>query len=423
MFFLGLTLTFLHLSLCDAMDLEGRGNPAPSHFAKNTPIEMHPPVSPRLLQRRSLDREGRAIARIVFAHGIRVQTIARVCAVSDETVISAIENKATTKDHDKAENDYFYVSAEYRNQYPPLPNSKTAPPTTTPAKNISGDQTASMSTLHCSRTRFSSRDSKIRTSNLKLNANFQNPTPEDFQANHSVSSNASMGPGAKLDRRGRAICRIVYRHVGNYSRIAAVFAINHRRVRNAIQNQCSPRDIVAEDYDVAGDAFRHAYPLPSETEDRGKVNKRPQSPELGNVAPKRAKNSATSTTSKRTPSPELGAPPPPKPTKKPAAPTLKRPLEIPIVEIITRPRPKPKNKSEAVLMENFLKDIGGFDLSDWQKTFEEKGLKTMKDLKTLSSLEEKRLEKTLMRLFAGKMSEVHIVLLADALVDLVKKSA
>lgn len=118
----------------------GRINPTPSHFARNTPVELHPPVSSRLLDQRyapqhlylsvrlkapfwtrHLDREGRAICRIVYAHGLGIQFIASVFCVSEETVIRAIENKQSSEEHDKAENDYYYVNNEYRNQYPRLP--------------------------------------------------------------------------------------------------------------------------------------------------------------------------------------------------------------------------------------------------------------------------------------------------------------
>lgn len=62
---------------------------------------------PTLTTTRHLDREGRAICRIVYAHGIGIQIIANVFCVSEDTVIQAIENKPTNKDHDKAENDYW----------------------------------------------------------------------------------------------------------------------------------------------------------------------------------------------------------------------------------------------------------------------------------------------------------------------------
>lgn len=73
---------------------------------------------------------------------------------------------------------------------------------------------------------------------------------------------------------------------------------------------------------------------------------------------------------------------------------------------------------------SFLKNISGFDLSHWQETFKEKGLRDMSDLSTLASLEESKLVKTLTRLFADqKMAQVHILLLADALLDLAKDVA
>ncbi|KAF8178167.1 hypothetical protein K438DRAFT_1281017 [Mycena galopus ATCC 62051] len=99
---------------------DGRTNPTPSHFARNKPAEMHPPLSPRLIHQRRLDREGRAICRIVYSHGIGIEAISRVFCVSEDTVIQALDNPPTSPEHDKAENDHWYVSAEYRKHYPPL---------------------------------------------------------------------------------------------------------------------------------------------------------------------------------------------------------------------------------------------------------------------------------------------------------------
>ncbi|KAJ7068959.1 hypothetical protein B0H15DRAFT_138897 [Mycena belliarum] len=102
---------------------DGRTNPTPVHFARNIPVEIHPPVSSRLLHQRQLDREGRAICRIVYAHGIGVQFIASVFCVAEDTVIQAIQNNASNEKGDTEEHDYFYVSKAYRNQYPPMPKS------------------------------------------------------------------------------------------------------------------------------------------------------------------------------------------------------------------------------------------------------------------------------------------------------------
>jgi hypothetical protein len=75
----------------------------------------------------------------------------------------------------------------------------------------------------------------------------------------------------------------------------------------------------------------------------------------------------------------------------------------------------------AVAISSFLRNVGGFDLSQWQETFREKGLRNMGDLATLAGLNEDKLLKTLTKLFAGhNMAEVHILLLADALADLAK---
>lgn len=43
----------------------------------------------------------------MYSHGIGIETISNVFCVADDTVIRAIENKATDEEHDKAENDYW----------------------------------------------------------------------------------------------------------------------------------------------------------------------------------------------------------------------------------------------------------------------------------------------------------------------------
>ncbi|KAJ7286122.1 hypothetical protein C8J57DRAFT_658048 [Mycena rebaudengoi] len=118
---------------------DGRINPTPAHFAKNAPVELHPPVSLRLLRQRNLDREGRAICRIVFAHGMGIQYIASVFCVAEDTVIQAIENKEVEdqEEPDNAENDYWYVSREFRELYPRSRHQETAGKTTDKVVKVS----------------------------------------------------------------------------------------------------------------------------------------------------------------------------------------------------------------------------------------------------------------------------------------------
>ncbi|KAJ7920708.1 hypothetical protein B0H13DRAFT_2421325 [Mycena leptocephala] len=301
---------------------EGRANPAPAHFAKNTPVEMHPPVSPRLLQQRHLDREGRAICRIVYAHGIGIQIIANVFCVSEDTVIQAIENKPTNKDHDKAENDYWYVSDEYRNQYPSLSKpgyhrtvndrqekAQDARPTLSPSKSSSPKkaQPSGCEKDHGGTDRSSSAEAAVF---------LRNPTARHFKDNRAVN-----GSDGKLDRKGRAICRIMYPYIGSYTKIATIFGTGHTRVRRGVLNDYSPKDNVTEDYDCAGKDFKDEYPP---------------------LSKKREHDSGKASWTYISARCEL-------------------PLALKLIQ-------------GAVGIRAFLKNVGGFDLSQWQETFKEKGL-------------------------------------------------
>ncbi|KAJ7505682.1 hypothetical protein B0H11DRAFT_2272484 [Mycena galericulata] len=77
--------------------------------------------------------------------------------------------------------------------------------------------------------------------------------------------------------------------------------------------------------------------------------------------------------------------------------------------------------ADALSIRRFLTNIDGFDLSSWQETFTAKGIQTMQDLRTLARMEEARLVKTFIRLFANDgLSELKIILLVDAVLDLGK---
>ncbi|KAJ7775721.1 hypothetical protein DFH07DRAFT_1056851 [Mycena maculata] len=100
---------------------EDCNNPTCEHFARNRPVEKHFVISPRLFDQRCLDRAGRAICRIVYAHGVKIETIAHISCVSDDTVRRALQNKPRFDEQpDTIENDYAYVDPEYSVQYPPI---------------------------------------------------------------------------------------------------------------------------------------------------------------------------------------------------------------------------------------------------------------------------------------------------------------
>ncbi|KAJ7701884.1 hypothetical protein B0H17DRAFT_1327498 [Mycena rosella] len=363
---------------------DGRTNPTPAHFARNTPVEFRPPVSPRLLHQRQLDREGRAICRIVYAHGLGAQSIARVFCVSEDKVIQAIQNESSHQLHDTEEHDYFYVSKEYRDQYPSL------------AKPV--EQRSSNTNTKKARSSGGAQPKAHPLGRLASGAG-NNPTCRNFRESIPVvGTDYSNSHLVKLDRKGRAICRIVYLYIKSYTKIGLIFGITHTRARKAVLNDYAPPDDLAEDYAQAGHEFKDEYPPLSDkrpSDSRKRQRSHDASPELDDVPGKRVAKMGTDVTSQPAP---------------------KAVRMIPVVEL-----PAPKADPGAAGIRSFLKNVGGFDLSTWQETFKEKGLCTMGDLATLACLEEGRLVKTLTRLFSDrKMAEVHILLLADALLDLAR---
>ncbi|KAJ7503464.1 hypothetical protein B0H11DRAFT_2357766 [Mycena galericulata] len=463
------------------MYTDGRTNPTPSHFAKNNPVETHPPGSRRLLQQRQLDREGRAICRIVYTHGIGVERIARVFCVSDDTVIQALENKPGGEEYDKAENDYWYliiiptlmwaliatryVSSEYRNEYPTLPNSSEAHakkksakgPTSTASKVIVHSQTSVALTKIAKKPQppSDSGSSSRSREDQEASDTIKNPTCRQFKHNIlalQTSSKLRRSQTRVLDRTGRAICRIVHPYLNNYTKIAAVFGITHTRVRRAVLNQYTPPDDVLKDYEYAGQEFRDGYPpLPDEEtrtsttpSDTRQVSleiddisyRRANQPEIADGRVKKVTNNChvprsqvyVELPTRKRPDPRqfVGG----KSHKRPRSPELdsasnKRAKEDPPAKQIAQEAPhieSPSTAPELDAIRRFLENIGGFDLSHWQDTLSKKGLRTMDDLSKLgASLDETRLVKTLTRLFADQqLPEVHILLLADALADLTK---
>ncbi|KAF8178168.1 hypothetical protein K438DRAFT_1280959 [Mycena galopus ATCC 62051] len=204
----------------------------------------------------------------------------------------------------------------------------------------------------------------------------------------------------------------MYPYLQSYTKIGFIFGITHTRVRRAVLNDYTPPDDITEDYDYVGRDFKKEYPALSAN--GHSADKRPRSPELDDISESRPKRRQVA------PPPQTLVPQKMPVVGPPVRPVIKVPQEIPVVEVPVRP----KAVDPGAAVKSFLKNVGGFDLSHWQDTFKAKGLHTMGDLKTLASLEESRLVKTLTRLFADKkMAELHIILLADALLDLAKDVA
>ncbi|KAJ7174571.1 hypothetical protein C8R46DRAFT_1347697 [Mycena filopes] len=103
-------------------------NPTCEHFELNRPVEKQLIISRRCQEKRA----GRAICRIVYPHGVTIETIARISVVSEETVRRAIRNEQG----DNVAKDYYYahlVDQTYMKNYPPFRSyaSYTSATTTT----------------------------------------------------------------------------------------------------------------------------------------------------------------------------------------------------------------------------------------------------------------------------------------------------
>ncbi|KAJ7843714.1 hypothetical protein B0H13DRAFT_2097391 [Mycena leptocephala] len=94
-----------------------------------------------------------------------------------------------------------------------------------------------------------------------------NPTCANFEANEPVTQIFGFVPGKKaLNRKGRAICRIMAAHDWPHKAIADIFRVSEQSVNRAVQNvfYSPPRDRIEEDYDRAPD-FRGVHlPQPPE---------------------------------------------------------------------------------------------------------------------------------------------------------------
>ncbi|KAJ6527190.1 hypothetical protein B0H19DRAFT_1196664 [Mycena capillaripes] len=89
-----------------------------------------------------------------------------------------------------------------------------------------------------------------------------NPTCANFEANQPVQQVIGFFPGKKaLNRKGRAICRIMAAHGWAHKDIATIFHISAWSVSRAITNvRYTPRDRIEEDYARVDSEFLEKYP-------------------------------------------------------------------------------------------------------------------------------------------------------------------
>ncbi|KAJ7880914.1 hypothetical protein B0H13DRAFT_2541156 [Mycena leptocephala] len=92
-----------------------------------------------------------------------------------------------------------------------------------------------------------------------------NPTCAHFLTNTPVTKTIQVHPGfhvRHLNRKGRAISRIVYSHGWSAARIAAIFGISPAPVGRAIANSYQPGDNIARDYEKVDADFKNHFPPP-----------------------------------------------------------------------------------------------------------------------------------------------------------------
>jgi hypothetical protein len=77
--------------------------------------------------------------------------------------------------------------------------------------------------------------------------------------------------------------------------------------------------------------------------------------------------------------------------------------------------------SSILSIHQFLSNVGGFDLSNWQKDFESKGLSSVKTLAIIAKWQEQKLARSLSKLFP-EMPDIHRFALLEALAEMNQKS-
>ncbi|KAJ7443217.1 hypothetical protein B0H11DRAFT_2093086 [Mycena galericulata] len=88
------------------------------------------------------------------------------------------------------------------------------------------------------------------------------PTCANFKTREPVQKTIEVGPSKKvLNRKGRAICRIVHSHGWSATDIAAIFRVSATSVSRAIDNiRYRPRDRISEDYMKVDVEFEMHFP-------------------------------------------------------------------------------------------------------------------------------------------------------------------
>ncbi|KAJ7061502.1 hypothetical protein C8F01DRAFT_1137605 [Mycena amicta] len=229
-----------------------RNNPTVDDFVANRSVRTIPPEGLRGGER-ALDREGRAICRIVYGHGYHLHQIANVMSdVKPGTIAKAIKNAYVPADN--VENDYDYVSADYKKRFPP----KLKPQSLGLGRASGGDSEEGSDSEGESLSGDEEEDEEVVAIHkpiVKL--------PDSIRKNFVRSETTKMR-GARMSRTKRAIARIVFLNSKpedkwTQARIAKLLHVKEKTVENAILNEY-PTDNANTDYDYVDDDLKAAFP-------------------------------------------------------------------------------------------------------------------------------------------------------------------
>ncbi|KAF7309273.1 hypothetical protein MIND_00297600 [Mycena indigotica] len=96
-------------------DTGDRDIPSVDNFLTNTPVERR--IFPAK-RKKALNRRGRAICRIAYAHDFPIAQIARIFGVAYPTVDHTLQEFRQYHLYDQPENDYYYAGEEWAKAFP-----------------------------------------------------------------------------------------------------------------------------------------------------------------------------------------------------------------------------------------------------------------------------------------------------------------
>ncbi|KAJ7615428.1 hypothetical protein FB45DRAFT_1064356 [Roridomyces roridus] len=307
-------------------DTGERDNPTCKNFKTATPVVQteHAWGS----SRRKLNREGRAICRIVYAHDWTLADIGQIFNVSTQTIRRAVENVGISP-RDLVEEDYarvkdpdffeilsacggYSVSVAKHSDYEPdsgheavyrfngRPARRAAQDNMYESDGETGEKRKYAQVSHESASAppfFTAKKPRCYAPDTQTPKEIEKrkfesypfadpgyesdtgkrdiPSCDNFRKGIPVQKTLLVGHIRKvLNREGRAICRIVHAHGWSYRDIATIFGVSEHSVRRAIDNvRYTPRDRVEEDYMRVRDPGFGVYFPPLESSASHKIKR------------------------------------------------------------------------------------------------------------------------------------------------------